>query len=147
MEMLINIGIIIGILIIVSISIKLLMLLFAGLLYLWIGIKEFWEDRKFTKNIIKHQKKKMCDFCMKKCKDCKYWEPDNRAEVRYNSNFGYCNCDKFVYREDLHDEHCEIGGEKYDNYDIIYSDSEGLAADLRVHKEFGCINFKNKQDT
>lgn len=84
----------------------------------------------------------------KRCENCKYWELD---DSEYNDNFGYCCCEKIVYIEDLHKKlHKEIGynfdKKEYDNYYAIYSDSEGLYADFKVHRNFGCVCFnKNKK--
>lgn len=59
MEMLINIGIVIGILIIVMMSIKLLLLIFTGLLCLWAKIDDFIEDKKFKKSLNKKKIKEI----------------------------------------------------------------------------------------
>ena len=78
---------------------------------------------------------------MEKCINCKYWEQNDD----YNGNFGKCNCNKFAFHADLEDRkkhnHEEV---EYDNYNLIYRDFDDNYADIRVHKEFGCINYENK---
>ena len=82
---------------------------------------------------------------MKRCKNCKYWKQD--TDVKYNKNFGWCNCEKFAYSEELERYNYEtnkIETEDYDKYHVIYGDYEGYMATLKVHKEFGCIDFEER---
>lgn len=70
---------------------------------------------------------------MGNCKNCKFWE----KEELFYENFGYCNCKKFAYEE-------EVKKEEEDNYHVLYSDSEGYMATLVVNKDFGCIDFEER---
>lgn len=80
---------------------------------------------------------------MGKCKNCEHWDQEFAQEYMvFNKNYANCCCDKFLY-ESFPDESKKS---EYDNYHLIYSDSEGLYAELRTHKEFGCINFRKKKN-
>lgn len=85
----------------------------------------------------------------RKCKNCKYWEKDTDVTyITYNENFGWCNCNKFAYSEDLEKynyETHELEREDYNKYHLIYGDYDGHMATLKVHKEFGCIDFEEKE--
>lgn len=110
------------------IIIKLVLMIGYGIFYLCVNIGDYMEDKRNKKE--------------HRCKNCKYWLEDN-GEYSYNDNFGYCFCEKIAYREDIEKEHNYVLDEKdYNNYNLIYSDSEGLDAELRVHKDFGCVNFE-----
>lgn len=67
------------------------------------------------------------------CKNCKFWEEDKT----FYENFGDCFCDKFAYEAD-------IKKAEEDNYHLLYSDYEGYMATLKVHKDFGCIDFEER---
>lgn len=114
------------------ITVKLVLMIGSGIFYLCINIGDYIEHIREEKIKRNHRR----------CKNCKYWLEDN-GEYAYNDNFGYCFCKKIAYREDIEKEHNFVLDEKeYNNYDLIYSDSEGLNAELRVHKDFGCVNFE-----
>lgn len=121
------------------IIVKLVFLLSTGIFYLFINIGDYIEDKRIEKlKKIKANK----ELKEKRCKNCKYWLEDN-GEYSYNDNFGYCFCKKIGYREDIEKEHdYDVDEEEYNKYNLIYSDSEGLNAELRVHKNFGCVNFE-----
>lgn len=139
--------IVLGIALAVCICIKLLIIIGCGIFCLCVRIGYYIEDYMDNKKIVKDMEDKQR---AKRCENCKYWEQDD-SEYQYNDNFGYCCCKKIEYRENLEKKLEEKLGydfdkKEYDNYYAIYSDSEGLAADLRVHKKFGCICFsKNKK--
>lgn len=81
---------------------------------------------------------------MKNCENCKYWQKDTDKKYK---NFGLCKCDKFIYLDELEKynyETNELEKKNRDNYHVIYGDYEGYMATLRVHKEFGCIDYKEK---
>lgn len=114
------------------ISIKLVFMIGSGIFYFCMKIGDYIEDVKIRKT----NKER------KRCKNCKYWLEDN-GEYSYNDNFGYCFCKKIAYRGDIEKEHdYDVDEEEYNKYNLIYSDSEGLNAELRVHKNFGCVNFE-----
>lgn len=111
---------------------KLILMIGSGIFYLCINIGDYIEDKKEEE--IKQN--------YRRCKNCKYWLEDN-GEYSYNENFGYCFCKKIEYIGYIEkDNDYEVDEEEYNKYNLIYSDSEGLAAELRVHKNFGCVNFK-----
>lgn len=68
---------------------------------------------------------------MKNCKNCKFWKEDKE----YHENFGDCLCDKFEYEGNLKKS-------DYDRYHLLYMDYEGYMARIKVHKDFGCIDFE-----
>ncbi len=70
------------------------------------------------------------------CKECKYFDIQTKDSM-CNENFGYCNCDKFEYIEN-------ISKEDYNKYHLIYWDYELYMSAFKVHKDFGCINFERK---
>lgn len=70
----------------------------------------------------------------KNCKNCKNWLEDKLCY----ENFGSCLCDKFAYEE-------KIDRKDENNYHLLYSDYDGYMATLRVHKDFGCIDFEEKE--
>ena len=79
---------------------------------------------------------------MGKCKDCKYWEQDSDSLLFYNKNFGECTHKKVINMENIEINNHDKDNERFNNYDIIYSADE--VAELKVNKEFGCINFVEK---
>lgn len=113
--------------------IKTIALILSGFLYLHMNIGNYIYNSRIQK----------CHEQNRKCKNCKYWSKDN-GEYAYNENFGYCECEKMVYRQEVHKPIYEMQEKDYNRYHLVYDDSEGLAAELRVHKEFGCIDFKRK---
>lgn len=119
------------------------MIIISGLSFLFINIGYYIDECKDSKRIVRNMEKEQKN---KRCENCKYWIKDD-GEYAYNDNFGYCCCRKIAYREDLYKElGTDLDKKEYDNYYAIYSDSEGLSAELKVHKEFGCICFrKNKR--
>ena len=82
---------------------------------------------------------------MGQCKDCIHWSEISKDENTdmYTDDFGNCSCEKFAYYEDLY-ENYRLDKEKLKNYHVLYEDSEGYFAELKVHKQFGCINFKDR---
>lgn len=79
---------------------------------------------------------------MGKCKDCKYWNQDFDSLHFYNENFGECTNKKVINMEEIEDNYDDKKHERYNNYDVIYS--ADYAAQLKMNKEFGCINFEDK---
>ena len=79
---------------------------------------------------------------MGKCKDCKYWNQDFDSLNFYNENFGECTNKKVTNREDIEIDYADKKNEKFNNYDIIYSADD--AVQLKMNREFGCINFEEK---
>ena len=66
-----------------------------------------------------------------KCKDCK-WFKKVGGDWPGNSNFGLCHNPIFEEKE----------GDISDKALFVYWDYEGFSAGFFVHKNFGCIGFK-----
>lgn len=79
---------------------------------------------------------------MGRCETCKYWKQDPDTIYFYNENFGECTHKKVINLEEIYCS--EEKHEKYNNYDVIYSTDIGEVAELKVNKEYGCINYKEK---
>ncbi len=71
---------------------------------------------------------------MKNCENCKYWQQDTDNNYK---NFGWCKCDKFIFLEDLEENNPN-------NYHIISNDYGGCMVSLRMHKDFGCIDYEER---
>ena len=71
---------------------------------------------------------------MGNCKNCKFWSEDKS----FYKNFGDCLCDKFAYEDD-------INKKDQDKYHLLYGDYDGYMATLKVNKDFGCIDFEEKE--
>ena len=79
---------------------------------------------------------------MGKCKDCKYWNQDYDSLTFYNKNFGECTNKKFMDFNDIESDYEDKENSRYNKYDVIYSADD--AAQIKMNKEFGCINFEEK---
>ncbi len=82
---------------------------------------------------------------MKRCKNCKYWIQDQESEKAFNENFGSCKNKKFAYIEDIEPNNLKRNKEIYNDYHVIYEDYDGHWARLKTNKDFGCIDFEEKQ--
>lgn len=81
---------------------------------------------------------------MGKCKNCKYWKQDKDTIECYNENFGECTHKKVADLDCIEDDKNDKRKERLNKYDIIYSADVFEVAELKMNKEFGCINFEDK---
>lgn len=81
---------------------------------------------------------------MRRCKDCKYWKQDRDTLDFYNENFGECTHKKVINLDCIEKDNNDKENKIFNNYDIIYSADCFEFAELKVNKEFGCINFEEK---
>lgn len=79
---------------------------------------------------------------MGRCKECKYWVQDSDTIHFYNKNFGECTHKKVIDLDYIEKDYNDKENKILNNYDIIYSADE--VPELKVNKEFGCINFEDK---
>lgn len=79
---------------------------------------------------------------MGRCKNCKYWLQDFDSLEFYNENFGQCTHEKVIDMNCIEKDYGDKEHKNYNKYDVIYSADE--VAELKVNKEFGCINFEEK---
>lgn len=79
---------------------------------------------------------------MGKCKDCKYWNQDFDSLHFYNENFGECSNKKVIDMKNIEIDYADNKNKRFNKYDIIYSADE--IVQLKMNREFGCINFEEK---
>lgn len=81
---------------------------------------------------------------MGKCKNCKYWEQDTDTVDFYNENFGKCTHKKVIDLDYIEKDYDDKEKKRFNKYDIIYSADAFEIAELKMNKDFGCINFEEK---